>query len=242
LSFSSSTEKSTLKTGSTYAPVAAASVSFVPTSHKSASCTKGSETIYIGTLTGTLTLNTGIKSGDVTVTKFSAKGTTPTETVDSGCIPPLGNDCLSSIVATSSSSTTGVHAAVLSGTIFGVTLDDVTVYEKTLLSLPKGASREDAAILDKPTVTWTSSKKTLSISTSSSGEITGSATISGGKPTVTSGPCTFSGKKYTDVLTTAMPATWSSSAGKELVGKMTLMGNLSTPTPSTKAGYTVETD
>jgi hypothetical protein len=246
LTFNTTTGATKLNTGAAYSPISTADVIFTATSHKAASCDKGgSETIYSGKLTGTVTLDTGLKpAGNIKVTTFTAKGVTPTVTADLGCVPPAGNDCLGIIDGSSSSSTSGVHGAIIDGSIFGASVDDVTVFEETSLTSPKGASRTDAALLDKPTVSWSSSAKKLSITASSSGEITGAAAISGG--TVTTVPpakCTYAGKTYTDTtwFTEKDNATWSSSAGKELVGKMTLTPNLTVTTHSTTAGYEVIT-
>jgi hypothetical protein len=244
LTFNTSTGATTLNTTSTYSPVSTADVAFTAISKKPASCSKGSEIIYAGKLSGKVTLDTGLKpAGNITVSTFTAKGTTPTVTADFGCVPPVANDCLASIEAASTSSASGVRGAVIDGTVFGASVDDVSVFEETPLTSPKGASRTDAALLDKPTVTWTASKKTLAITASSSGEITGAATISGGKVTSEKPfTCTFDGKKYTDTIVDASGATWASSAGKELVGKMTLTPTLTATTKSTTASYEVETD
>jgi hypothetical protein len=80
------------------------------------------------------------------------------------------------------------------------------------------------------------------VSSSSAGIVTGSATVSGGAPRTVTETCVFDKKSYKLSSTrNSTPATYTSAAGKELVGHTLLGGNLTVTTHSTAAGFDVVT-
>ena len=81
----------------------------------------------------------------------------------------------------------------------------------------------------------------LSVSTTSSGIVTGSATLSGGKPKTVSYPCSYGGKSYTLTETDDMTANYASPAGEAITGHTSLTGNLAAPSSAKDATYVVTT-
>jgi hypothetical protein len=228
ITFDTSTGVGTVKGGSATSPVATIDLNFQATSHKAATCTSGSETIYTGTLSGEAELVTGLTGGGTVggkSVKFNVKGSAPHMLVDSDCVAPV-DECLA---ATSfSSSTTGkkAEAAGLDGTEDGTKVDFVLVAKKVTLSSPKGAIRTDGADVDVSPPSWNAKTGVLSVTTSSAGIVTGSATLSGGTLKKTTFPCTYAGKSYTVHVTTNTTADYSSPAGKNITAHTSLSGNL----------------
>ena len=69
-------------------PIASLSLSYKPTSHTAGTCSSGSETDYLGTLPGSVTLTTGLKGLKLSDTK--ATFSTPNSLqVDAACVPPI---------------------------------------------------------------------------------------------------------------------------------------------------------
>lgn len=243
LTFDSSTGDGTLDSAKTADPVAAVDLAFSATSHQAAACTSGSETIYTGTLTGSVTLTTGLTNGGTVHGKsltFDVKGSSPSITADDDCVPAI-NDCESvTIFLSSSSEEPGVLASGIEGTLLGATADEIGVVDQTDLSAPAGAVREDGAELSGKFMKWSASTKTLSVSSSTSGIVTGSATLTGGKVTKGSTTCTFDGTTYKLSALAASDATYSSPSGEALTAHTLLSGDLAAPN-STDAGYEVLT-
>ena len=225
-------------------PMATVNLVFTETSSSKGSCAPGgSATLYKGTLKGSVKFNTELPlAGTVNATTWTAKGATPTLTANSSCIPNF-NPCLAVTTFASTSSGAGVLAAGFSGSEFGVTADDVTVASKTKVSQVAGATRDDAALLNGAAITLNSKTNptSVSIGTSSSGIITGTATMTGGKPSSTPFTCKNGGKTYHNVIANASNATYQSPAGHSLVGKMTLTPNMTAPAKSTSASWNAQT-
>jgi len=241
LKFDAATGKGTVESGSAAKPVATVNLAFSATSHSPVTCATGSETVYSGTLTGTVTLATGLTGGGTvggSSVSFDAKGSAPSISVDSGCVQSV-NDCVATTLFASAE--TGVIGSGIDGTLGGTALDEAGVETSTSLSSPKGATREDAAVLEKNAkLKWTAKTKTLSVSTSSSGIVTGSATIQGGTVKTESEPCSFGGTSYKLSLTEGEDASYSSPSGEALTAHTSLTGDLVVP-DSTTAGYDVIT-
>jgi hypothetical protein len=228
LTFDTSTGVGALKGGSATTPVATIDLNFKATSHKAATCTSGSETIYTGTLSGEAKLVTGLTGGGTvggTSVTFNVKGSAPQILVDSGCVTPI-DECLPE--TTFDSTTTGSKPAAggLDGTEDGTKFDFVLVARKTTLSSPKGAVRTDAAEVDTSPPSWNAKTGVLSVTTSSAGIVTGSATLSGGTVKTSTFPCSYGGKSYTMHITQNTTANYASPAGQDITAHTSLTGTL----------------
>ena len=237
LKFSAATGIGTIDPGTQTSPHASVDVTFHSKASKvvAGACTSGSETRYTGTLTGSLTLSTGLTGGgSVEATSFTAKSSDPTVTVDNDCAPP--DSCLPSSTGFDEDpnplANPSLFAEGITGTFSGKTFDEVTIANET--PLPKGDSRIDESLVEAKPATWTAATKTLVVTTEGS-LITGSVTISGGEKSTVSLPCTQDGKKVDNVLTDYEDASWSSKAGQALTAHNELGGNLVMPLTSSKA-------
>jgi hypothetical protein len=79
----------------------------------------------------------------------------------------------------------------------GKNVHQVSVVRHTTLRAPKKAVRLDTADESVTPATYNSQKRVLSVTTSESGLVTGSATLSGGHVIIASGVCSYKGKTYT---------------------------------------------
>ena len=244
LAFSTSTGVGTVTGGSSTSPLATVALTFKATSHKAASCSSGSETIYTGTLSGEAELVTGLTGGGTvggSSVAFTAKGSSPEVLVDSGCVPPE-NDCTAATVFSSGATGATTEAGGFAGTESGKKFNFVSVARKVTLTSPKGAYRIDTALdLNTSPPSWNPKTDVLSVSTTSSGIVTGSATLSGGKPKTVSYPCSYAGKSYTITETEDTTANYASPAGEAITGHTSLTGNLAAPASAKDATYVVTT-
>lgn len=83
-----STEHATLKTGTALSPVLTVEVAFTPTKHLAEKCTKGSDTLYSGHLSGTLSFATGLHGVQVS-RKFTGTPASASLEVDKSCVLPV---------------------------------------------------------------------------------------------------------------------------------------------------------
>jgi hypothetical protein len=228
--------KWTLNTATKDAPVAKVDVVFAQTASKRVTCGTGSETIYTGTLTGTVTLNTELAAAKtLTVSKWTVKGTTPSITVDSSCVPKPSGACLTSASFLSGTSPLALGGSVPEG---GATLHGVAVVATVPVTQLKGTTRYDEALRTGVVISYNSLKHSVSVSTTTAGVVTGSGTAIGGKITSTTSSCTSGGKRHTETVVNASSASFSSPAGKQFVGHMTLTPNVSVPASSKSALWT----
>lgn len=199
-SVASSTLSFNGKTGTLKAsasPVASVSLKFKTASSKKATCTSGKETVYTGTLSGSVMLVTGLTGGG-TVKSSSFTAGKPQITVDSGCVPPALDPCEPSLLATSGNFATGSPTAFAgSFSDVGPTLNVVGLEQLTKLSSPSGATRTNvSAMIDKAGTVY--AKLTGGeVKMASSGFVSGSATVSGGSPFSHPTSCKWKGKSYT---------------------------------------------
>jgi hypothetical protein len=221
----------TLNAGSNTSPYASVDVAFADTSKKPASCLVGSGTVYTGTLKGTVTIKTGFKSiGTLGGTSLSFAVPNTLQALD-GCVPHA--PCLSEWTSPPGS----VEAL---GDTIGATgsTEKTTTIVETTTKLSSTVNRVDGAVMSTPKPTF--SAGTLSIKTSSSGIITGSATLSGGtkEPTETLPCVTPTGKEYTEHQTDYVNTTFKSPAG---LAAHTLLSGTLTSEKTGKADFTVNT-
>jgi hypothetical protein len=214
LSFSGGDAK--LDAGSSVSPLASVDVAFTHTSSKPMSCIAGSGTAYSGTLKGTVTIKTGFKqTGTLGGASLSFAAPNTLEAM-SGCVPPA--PCLASW--------TSPHGTVsaLGDTIGGPGDEKTTTLVERSTTLSSTVTRVDGAVMSTPKPKL--SGGTLHITTSSSGIITGSATLSGGTKEPTEKlPCvTPTGKSYTEHQTDYADPTFKSPAG--IIAHTLLTGTL----------------
>jgi hypothetical protein len=240
LTFSAATGKGTINPGAQTSPVATVDVTFQSTASKvvAGACTTGSETKYTGTLTGSVTLVTGITGGGtVSSSSFTASSSHPTVTVYKDCVAP--SKCLPSSTAfdddPSPLANPNLQGTGITGTFSGKSEDQVTIADDDALTEPSGADRIDESLVEAPPATWTASTKTLVVSTEPSGLITGSVTVTGGKKSSTSLPCTKGGKSVENVLTFYDGSSWTSEAGQALTAHNKLGGSVVMPLANSKA-------
>jgi hypothetical protein len=240
LKFSAATGTGTIDPGTQTSPVASVDVTFQSTASKAVAgaCTTGSETKYTGTLTGSVSLVTGITGGGtVSSSSFTASSSHPTVTVYKDCVTP--GKCLPSSQGfdddPSPLANPNLAASGITGKFSGKSEDQVMIADETTLSETTGADRIDESLVQAAPATWTASTKTLVVTTEPSGLITGSVTISGGKKSSTSLPCTKAGKSVENVLTFYDGASWTSEAGGALTAHEKLGGNLVMPLANSKA-------
>jgi hypothetical protein len=228
LTFDQSTGVGTLNGGTKTSPVGSFDLTFKATSHKAATCVSGSETIYTGTLSGEAEIVTGLTGGGTVGGKsvtFTATGSSPQILVDSDCVIAV-DECLPETVFSSAVTGAKPEAAGLDATINGVKFVAVTVASKTTLSSPAGAYRVDDAEVDTSAPKWKSKTGVLSVTTTSAGIVTGSATLSGGTVTTESFPCTYKGKSYTMHESDNTTANYTSPSGEDITAHTSLTGNL----------------
>jgi hypothetical protein len=203
--FSFSGGNAKLNAGSSASPLASVDVAFTEKSKKPETCLAGSGTVYTGTLKGSVTIKTGFKqTGTLRVknVSFSAPNTVKAST---GCVPPT--PCLSEWISPKG----GVLA--LGDTIGGPGDQKTTTIVAKTKKLSAKVIRVDGAVMTTAAPTF--SGGTLHITTSSSGIITGSATMSGGtKEGPEALPCvTPNGKEFTEHITIYADPAFKSPAG-----------------------------
>jgi hypothetical protein len=233
------TGAATLKTTNALASI---SLTFKATSHAKATCLFGSETVFSGTLAGKLTLKTGLTGGG-TVGSSSLKFSLgiPQLKVDFSCQPPFPSECAnSSEFASSTKGGSAPFAAGLDGLTAGKLTDFVAVNRGVTLSKSPQILRVDTAAVDKAPMTYDAKTNVFSVKTTTSGIVTGSATLSGGKLTTHTLSCSIGKKAYTLSLTGDTGAKYVSPAGKSLTAHTSLTGILKVAS-STDASFAITT-
>jgi len=244
--FSSSTGKATLSSGKSLSPVASFSVSFVPTKKTTTGCLYGpSESIYTGTLKGSVHLATGTKPVSVTLSSASASFSHGTNTLIAGpCqnLVPCTGDSWSAPESRNGPPSGSV--AVAGGEVYAGARAQywTTVIREAALSKPSALTRTDGASVEAPPPKWKAAAKTLTVSggSSASGIVTGSGTLTGqGKAFTSSGYCTISGRgtadRITEYLLGAKLSKW-----KKFVAKTVLTGRL-TASSTGVGGFVIQT-
>lgn len=197
-----STGHATFKTGTALNPVLGVSVAFTPTKATKKTCSKGSDTLYSGKVSGTLTLATGLHGGLKIHVKFSAHPGA-TFDVDRSCvIKSTGkNLCQGSSWFLSG-------ANLLGGSLLGVQilgakpawLDGFSL--AGLKTASKWLSRSVSVDVNGPAPKLNTAAKTVSVSGRSSGGITGAAVISySGSFTQPATTCFVGSKKFKETMT-----------------------------------------
>jgi hypothetical protein len=221
----SSTGAASIDSHSGLSPVASLALTFKATSHTKGTCSSGTETDYSGTLTGSVTLTTGLKGLKLSDTHatFSKPNTLM---VSDGCVPPTA--CLFSTWAGGFGSNPAIPIA--SGIMAGKPGKPVQFADTgrtVTLPAPANATRQDLGDIQAPAPVFNASAKTLSVKSSSSGIVTGSALLS--KTTLTSSgtkPCSVDGTKYTMSFSDYSAASFASPPGGQFEAHTILSGTL----------------
>jgi len=224
------TGAATIDSHSDLSPVAALDLTYKPTAHSAGTCSSGSETDYTGTLTGSVTLTTGLKGlklSDATATF----GTPNTLQVDKACVPPVPCSFASWGGAVGGILTMPIAAGIAAGKP-GHLVHFADVTRKVSLSAPAGATRDDGAEVQATAPVFNAKAKSLTVKGLASGAVTGTGVISGAKM-VTSGSetCAVDGTTYTQKSTSYDEASWSSST--QFTASTILTGTLKVPTTGT---------
>jgi hypothetical protein len=99
------------------------------------------------------------------------------------------------------------------------------VFRSTMLTAPRGATRDDGALIKAAAPRFGPKAKSLSVSASSSGIVTGSAVIS--HPKIISSrseTCSLAGKTYTEKSKSYFEGTYASPKGKQFEARTLLTG------------------
>lgn len=228
LSFSGGDAK--LDAGSSVSPLASVDVAFTHTSSKTMSCVAGSGTVFTGTLKGTVKIKTGFKpTGTLGGTSLSFAAPNTLEAM-SGCVAPT--PCSS--MWTSPRGT----VSALGDTFGGPAGERTTTLVARTTTVSATVIRVDGAVMLTPKPKF--SAGILRITTSSSGIITGSATLSGGtkEPTQTQPCVTPQGKGFTEHQTDYADPAFKSPAG---ITAHTLLTGTLTSQKSGAGFFTVST-
>jgi hypothetical protein len=221
------TGAATINSHSDLSPVASLSLSYKPTSHTAGTCSSGSETDYLGTLTGSVTLTTGLKG--LKLSDAKATFSTPNSLqVDAACVPPIACSFASWGGGLGGAPTAPIAAGIAAG-MPGHLVHFSDVIRKVSLSAPAGATRTDGAEAQATAPVFNSKAKSLTVKGLASGAVTGAGVISGAKMiTPGSETCTVDGTTYTQKSTSYIGASWSSS--KQFEAQTILTGTLKAPT------------
>jgi hypothetical protein len=237
----SSAGKASVSSGSSLAPIATLSLSFKPSSHTKVTCAAGgSQTTYNGKLTGSIHLTTGLKH--LTLSKRNATFSKPDtlQVSTDFCVP---TPCL---FASWSAGSPGLseNFTEAAGLELGrpAKLRYAAEFVKTkTLSAPKGTIRSDGALIDTATPRFSSSAKSLSVSTSRSGVVTGTAVLGHARSlTKSTISCREGGTAYTEKTVSYDKARYSSPSGHQIEAHTLLTGLLKLPR-SGAAGWVILT-
>jgi len=221
------TGAATINSHSDLSPVASLNLSYKPTSHSAGTCSAGSETDYLGTLTGSVTLTTGLKG--LKLSDAKATFSTPNSLqVDAACVPPLACSFASWGGGVGGAPTAPIAAGIAAGTP-GHLVHFTDVIRKVSLSAPAGATRTDGADVKAAAPVFNSKAKSLTVKGLASGAVTGAGVISGTKLVIPgTETCTLDGTTYTQTSTDYNEASWTSS--KQFVASTILTGTLKVAT------------
>ena len=216
-SYSASTGKGTLRTGSEIQPFGSLSLSFTKTGQSTTTCAvSGSVTNVKGKLHGKVDFDTKLSAWG-TVNDGTFTFSTPNViSLNNGCNGGEGKvPCSVATTWSGPSAVTPSDSAYESGyavTVAGTTTSTITGSRTTGLSRPSTASRSDVLTAAAPAPTMNSS--TLTVHTKAGSPVSGSATISGGQASTTSQACALNGHSKTEHFRSYYGgASWSSPHG-----------------------------
>ena len=211
--------------GSSLSPIASLTLAFKPSSHKVASCSGGGQqTTYSGQLTGSVRLATGLHKLTLATRKVTFGSPSTLAVSTDFCVPSA---CSFASWSASSAKTFQPPFALAAGIQVGLPghlLYFAEVEHLVQLSKSDEILRSDGAIIKTATPEFSKSRRTLSITTSKDGAVTGSAVIGPAKAgTPDTFTCMADGISYreTDVSYTGR---FASPAGRQLEAHTLLTG------------------
>jgi hypothetical protein len=214
----------TLSTGTFMSPIASFSLKFAPSSHAKEVCSSGKGTVYKGVLSGKVSLKTGLHGVGVSK-KLTFKGTELI--VSQSCVPPL--PCFLANWAAGSS--TGVLAEGYEARFSAKTESYAVVGKFEAKTASKVLERSDEAFIAAPAPVFDAKTKSLTVSASKAGIVTGAGviahTVEPVKPQT--GTCSIGKQKYTE---TESFYDGTFTASKLFVAHTLLTGNLTAPKTS----------
>ena len=224
-----STGHATFATGKALSPVLSVALKFTPVKATKSACTKGSDTVYAGRVTGTLTLVTGLKKVKVAL-KFAGVAGASLD-VDKSCqpkLPAVKNPCDGGAWFLSTSA--------VPGSVLGVqVLGSKSAWQDQFSQGPfktasKWVQRSAFVAVNGPAPKLSTAKKTIAVSGLASGAFTGAAVISYSSsfpnPATT---CFIGSKKYTETTTGYFG---SVKVSKPFKANTVLAGTLTAKTPT----------
>jgi hypothetical protein len=211
----SSSAVMTVNSGSSLSPVASLKLTFRPTSHKteSADCISGSELVYTGSLKGSVRLRTGLKGLKLSGAHLSFRGSNTLTVLQNCDLAPCA------LGSWESSTNLAGKGALASGTSIAFpgrrAVNEVDITTSATLSKAKELFRIDTfEISDAKAPHFDKASKSLSVTSTRSGIVTGSATLAHGKPDssqVIHKTCKVEGKEYTATGTAYVKAHYEPS-------------------------------
>lgn len=224
-----STGHASYNTGKALSPVLSVALKFTPTKAAKSACTKGSDTLYSGKVSGALTLVTGLKKVKVAL-KFSGKAGASLD-VDKSCqpkVPAVKTPCDGGSWFLSTSTVPGNVAGVQ-------VLGSKPAWQDLFSQGPfktasKWVQRRAIVEVNGPAPKLSTAKKTIAVSGLASGAITGAAVISytDGFPNPATA-CFIGSKKY---METATGYFGSVKVSKPFKANTVLAGTLTAKTPT----------
>jgi hypothetical protein len=216
-----------VKTHSDLSPIAALSLSFAAASHHKEACAFGAGTVLTGTLKGSVTLATGLKGLKISRRSLSF-GRSNTLTVGQACVPPT--PCVLSAWAGPLEVATGaIHAAGGAAGRPGHLTYFVSVFRTLVLNMigpshTVGVQRGDTALMKSAAPKF--SNGSLTVTSSKSGLVTGSAMLSHGTVETIPDTCTLLGIKYAETTTDYVSTSFASPHGDQFEAHTLLTGTL----------------
>lgn len=237
LSFDPGSGDGTLTTPSSTAALTTAKLAFHATNHHSLACTQGSETVYAGTLTGQLTLKTGLKNGGTIGGQNLTFQAGTKVSSDSGCeqAEPAAYTCLRSIE---------LESYDLHHMLFGLATSrrKLLILEQDVgVKRPAGTTRGDVVGADQMTAPVFNKKaKTLQVLAGKTGLVTGSGTFTGGSISTSTQKCTVKSVRHTETDYENSTPRFTNTTGHALTGHPSLTPKI-TVQDGRDAEYTITT-
>ncbi len=204
----------TISSRSSLSPVASLNLTFRPAFRTTSTrgCVTGKEIVYTGTLKGSVRLRTGLKGLTLSAAHLSF-GSRNTLTVINNCV--FSQCHFTFWDSTSSPGETAAFAAGTSSAVPGHSANAVIIQRAITLPGKNGLTRSDMWSITANAPVFKKSSKSLSVTSSSSGLITGAAVLShakpSGSPPGTSKICYLNGKKYAQTDTQYLDARYEAS-------------------------------
>lgn len=204
----------TLNSQSSLSPVASLNLTFRPASHKTQTrdCVSGKDVVYTGTIKGSVRLNTGLKGLKLGAAHFSF-GSHSLLTVSHDCV---SSPCHLTFWDTISGPPKATpYAGGTSIVIPGRTAVSTSIQRTVTIPGTSRLGRSDVWTIPAKAPTFNKSSKSLSVTSTSTGLVTGAATLAHGKrsgsPFGTSRICYINGTKYAQTDTQYLDARYEAS-------------------------------